>query len=226
MNNSIQPRNFNSSDHYNVSTYLLLEPSNSTSKATYINKKELEYLINTNSYFIQENIIRIIFDSIINNFKLYANIWVHNIDFTYWSAAEFESEKTRNTLYINSIDDLLNIRKSDELFLCCLNDILFKLKLNTEIIITEIKNYSIYVEKKDFKPYINNKTKHIKIGYIDDESKLYNKNLNIYKNEIYNIIAMIQDSVSFFNNNNNIFIPINTFNSEIKKKLYDAIVSL
>ena len=90
-------------------------------------------------------------------------------------------------IYIISIEDLFTITNSDKIFLCFLHDILVKLKLNAEITIIDADNINI--------------TKLIKIGYINNKSKIYNKDLKVYIDSIEKLVYIIIILMIYPNNN-------------------------
>ena len=96
----------------------------------------------------------------------------------------------------NNIEDLLKITSSDKIFFCFLHDVLLKLRLNTEITITA----------------------NIKIGYIDDKSKAYNKDLKVYTDNAVKLAYIIVVLM---------FYP-NDYSSchSIQKKLSDFFINL
>ena len=197
----------------------VLIPINESESLNIINfSKLLEDYENDNS----KNPAEIIIKNLINNFKIYMKIIDAELRlYKYVSINELDSFD--DTLYIKSIDDLFRFSfDSKNIFLCCLNDILIKLKLNMDIIITNLvnannKNTFNYFQE-ECKPDINSRTKYIKIGYINDESKLYNKSLNKYdKNELYNLIKLIKNSIL---ENKSSYYYIES-NNKMSESLYD-----
>ena len=234
-NGKSQLRGFISGDYYNVCTTVMLTPIkeiNVNENINILNDNRFQDLINTCDFYLNGYVTKFIVKNLIDNFNIYMHLWKQDIN--YYDFKEFnEIDKIKNILYINSIDELLDIKKSDELFLCCLNDILFKLKLNAKVAITRIADRPTDGYNIEFIPIINDKTKYIKIGYINDESKLYNNDLRVYKNGIYNLIDVIQDSINLvdststtnkfktFFKNENLY-----FNDTIRKQLYNGVTSL
>ena len=188
----------------------------------YLNARNFEKMINDYNSSNKYITAKIIFENIINNFKLYMRLWKQHTDYvSYDLVSKCNDSNSGYILYIDSIDELLNIRKSDELFLCYLNDILIKLKLSMDIIITDIvENVVGFMGKRHYGPLLNDETKYIKIGYIDDKSKPYNENLKIYKDEKDRLIYLISNTL--LKNNTKTC----EFSHEMKEKIYNIFTDL
>ena len=73
-----------------------------------------------------------------------------------------------------------------------LNDLLNKLKLNVEINITKIYLDDDYTIKDIYSELNNNNAKQIKIGYINEEAKMYNKDLTVYGGNVDLLVDILK----------------------------------
>ena len=134
-----------------------------------------------------EKAAKFITKNVLNNYEFYIKLTKCEADEC--SIGDLYDEN--GIIYTNSLDELLSITGSNKLLLFYLNDLSIKLKLNTEITIT-----NLYLDHDSHIGNIydipnNNNAKQIKIGYINEESEMYNKNLTVYNNENIDILLEV-----------------------------------
>ena len=122
--------------------------------------------------------------------KVFSNVERDKLYKLVWSG-ETEFDNENGIIYINSLDELLSITGSNKLPLFYLDDLLVKLKLNTEITITNLYFDDDYDIEGAYTVPDNDNAKQIKIGYIYKESKMYNKDLAVYEENIKILLEVI-----------------------------------
>ena len=157
---------------------------------TVANKEILDNLIKEYENDL-EKAAKFIMENLINNCKFYVKLKKSKTDkhtaFTYNI-----SLNTDEIININFLDELSSTTNSNELLLFYLNDLLNKLKLNVEINITKIYLDDDYNIKDIYSELNNNNAKQIKIGYINEEAKMYNKDLIVYGGNVDLLVEILK----------------------------------
>ena len=159
-----------------------------------INKDIYDYLAAVEK---SDNLIetaRFIMNNILNNYEFYVKLRLCG-EYDYRCSLE-NLDNTNGIIYIKSLDELFLVADSNKLLLFCFNDLLIKLKLNTEITISNLYcDDDTYTEDIYYdSPDIHNK---LKIGYINEESKMYNEDLTVYKENVDRLVEVFTTCILF-----------------------------